>query len=95
MPELIISARGAEIGLLLREVAPDQTRVSIRTSGSVDASSVALEFGGGGHQRAAGCTIHTDPSRARGLLIAACERHLAVAQRDARSPDREGPSDGD
>jgi phosphoesterase RecJ-like protein len=95
MPELIISARGAEIGLLLREVAPDQTRVSIRTSGSVNASSVALEFGGGGHQRAAGCTIHSDPAGARALLIAACERHLAVADRDARSPDREGPSDGD
>ena len=79
LPELIASAQDAEIALLLRQLGPDETRVSIRTSGGVDAAVLAMEFGGGGHARAAGCTIPAGIGGARELLLAASRRHLAGA----------------
>ena len=76
LPELIASAQGAEVALLLREVDPATTRVSIRTSGGVNAAALAMEFGGGGHGRAGGCTIDESVDIAQERLLTACERHL-------------------
>ena len=35
-----------------------QVRVSFRSKGDYDVAQVAVHFGGGGHKKAAGCTIH-------------------------------------
>lgn len=85
LPELIARAEGSEIAILLRESRPGETRVSIRTLGSVNAADVAMEFGGGGHDRAGGCTIAAGVGTARHRLIEACERHLAGRGREAGS----------
>lgn len=90
LPELIASAQGADVALLLREVRPDETRVSIRTLGGVNAASVAMEFGGGGHERAGGCTIAAGLSTARDRLIEACDRHLADRGEAAASDGHRG-----
>ena len=48
-----------EIALFFYQI-PDrthETRVSIRTRAPWDATQLAARFGGGGHLRAAGCTI--------------------------------------
>ena len=48
-----------EIALFFYQI-PDrtrETRCSIRTRGDWDATELAAKFGGGGHRRAAGCTI--------------------------------------
>ncbi len=42
-----------------------ETRVSIRTRAPLDATVLAKQFGGGGHARAAGCTIHEPLSQAK------------------------------
>jgi bifunctional oligoribonuclease and PAP phosphatase NrnA len=76
LPELVASAQGADVALLLRQLSPAETRVSIRTTGSVDAAAMAMEFGGGGHGRAGGCTIAAGIGEARARLLSACERHL-------------------
>lgn len=47
---------GCEIALSLRERAPGEFRVSLR-SVDADVAAVAALFGGGGHLRAAGCTV--------------------------------------
>ncbi|HEX6972413.1 MAG TPA: bifunctional oligoribonuclease/PAP phosphatase NrnA, partial [Limnochordia bacterium] len=49
---------GVELALSFREVGPRETRVSLRSKESVDVSALAAQFGGGGHVRAAGCTLH-------------------------------------
>ena len=46
----------AEVILYLRE-QPEQVVVSLRSKMWVDVSRIAQRFGGGGHVRAAGCTI--------------------------------------
>lgn len=56
--EFMAQAKGADVTLLLRELGPAETRVSIRTTDAVDATSIAARFGGGGHRRRAGCTVH-------------------------------------
>ena len=48
---------GVEIGVTLREREPGFFKVSVRTSSYVDASALAARLGGGGHIRAAGCTV--------------------------------------
>lgn len=48
---------GVEVAALLRELGPDLYRLSLRSRGRVDVSSVASDFGGGGHPNAAGGTV--------------------------------------
>jgi bifunctional oligoribonuclease and PAP phosphatase NrnA len=55
--EFLARSQGAEVILLLRELGPSETRISVRTAGDVDATAIAGAFGGGGHVRRAGCTI--------------------------------------
>jgi bifunctional oligoribonuclease and PAP phosphatase NrnA len=80
--EFMANAKGADITLLLREIAPDATRVSIRTTDSVDATRIAAAFGGGGHARRAGCTLEMAPTGALDALLevtAATDREPAPA----------------
>jgi phosphoesterase RecJ-like protein len=48
---------GIEVAILLDEREPGEYKVSMRSNDIVDVSSIAKYFGGGGHVRAAGCTI--------------------------------------
>ncbi|MBA2661382.1 MAG: DHH family phosphoesterase [Bradymonadaceae bacterium] len=52
------SIRGVEVATQLREAGPDTWRISFRSRGKVDVSSLAAKFGGGGHHNAAGCEMH-------------------------------------
>ena len=53
------AVEGSEIGVMLKQTdeAPGVFRVSSRSNGQADVASVCRTFGGGGHLRAAGCTI--------------------------------------
>ena len=49
--------RGVEVALLLQEIDDQQYKVSMRSNTFVDVSKIAVYFGGGGHVKAAGCTM--------------------------------------
>lgn len=49
--------KGAEVALFLYELEPQHFKVSLRSKGEVDVSKIARYFHGGGHVRAAGCTM--------------------------------------
>ena len=49
--------KGIECAIFLTEIQFRQYKVSMRSNESVDVSAVAAYFGGGGHIRAAGCTM--------------------------------------
>lgn len=51
------STAGVEVALFLYEVETQEYKVSMRSKDIVDVSEVAAYFGGGGHIRAAGCTM--------------------------------------
>ena len=81
--DLLGSTRTADVNVLFKEVGPAQVRVSVRTSSLADAVAICAAFGGGGHPRAAGCTVDRELAEARDLLLAEAERELVRG--DARS----------
>lgn len=71
--EIPRSVAGNEIALFFYQI-PDRTReirCSIRTRGDWDATLLAGRFGGGGHVRAAGCTIKSTMGGAKRMMRAA------------------------
>lgn len=57
------AVRGAEILILFVEVSSGSYKVSLRSKGETDVHRIAVEFGGGGHAKAAGFRIsHADES---------------------------------
>ncbi len=67
---------GVEIALLFRGVAPQKTKVSLRSKMWADVNEIAGQFGGGGHVRAAGCTVDSGVEDAAAQLVPAVERYL-------------------
>lgn len=72
-----LSVEGVKIGITLKQQPEDDTlfKASIRTV-SADASEIAATFGGGGHIRAAGCTLHGSESEVTEKVIAAAMKGL-------------------
>ncbi len=48
---------GVDVGITMREIKPNVYKISARSDGSVNMSEVCQRLGGGGHVRAAGCTL--------------------------------------
>ena len=67
---------GVEIGITLREKAPGEFKVSVRTNGQVSASALCATLGGGGHSAAAGCTVKGTLDEAKAQLKAAAAKFL-------------------
>lgn len=59
---------GVDVAVFFKAVEPGVTRVSMR-SAETDVAQIALHFGGGGHIRAAGCTIYAPLEEARLQLL--------------------------
>ncbi len=55
------NTEGIEVALFMYEIEPHVYKVSMRSVDKVDVSSIARQFGGGGHQRAAAFTMAGSP----------------------------------
>lgn len=73
------SIKGVEVGLLFRQVEEGKVRVGFRSRGLVDVNAVAQVFGGGGHRRAAGCTIEGSWEEVINEVVAYCRRRAGEA----------------
>jgi len=62
---------GTRVALLFRETGAGGTKVSFRSTGSVDVNAIAKEFGGGGHVRASGALVSGSLDDVRQRVIAA------------------------
>lgn len=79
--DLLSQADAAEVAILFKE-AGRATRVSVRTKpGGVDATVLTGRFGGGGHARAAGCTVEAPLEEARPPVLAEATRLVAAVTR--------------
>ena len=47
-----------EVAIFLKELESGKIKVGLRSKKVIDVADVALQFGGGGHVRAAGCTLY-------------------------------------
>lgn len=68
--DLIRVIEGVEIAVLIKEIEERHCRVSIRSKG-INVSEIAVRFGGGGHIRAAGCTLNMTLAEAKAALLPA------------------------
>ena len=55
---------------------PAITRLSLRCAAPYSAAAICQRFGGGGHERAAGATLHMPIEEATAVVVAALEREL-------------------
>ncbi len=72
-----INVEGVEVGILFKEVGPAEVKVSLRSRGNVNVSSFAKSLGGGGHIRAAGCTIQQPLDDAVSMIITLLKRQFS------------------
>jgi phosphoesterase RecJ-like protein len=80
--DLLASTKDGEITVLFKETAPAHIRVSVRTADRADAVAITAAFGGGGHARAAGCSLDLSLAETTARVLDECERELDRA--DAR-----------
>lgn len=63
-----------EVAILMRDAEPGRVKISFRASGDVDVSAIASQFGGGGHRKAAGCSVAGTLDDVRPKIIEAAEQ---------------------
>ena len=76
--DYIKSIDTAEVALFFVELKNGKTKVSFRSKNEFDVSKVAANFGGGGHQRAAGCTIEASVDETEKIVVANVQKELAA-----------------
>lgn len=64
------------LACVLRPVDKNTTKVSMRSKKDIDVSKIALVFGGGGHAKAAGCTINSNVAEAKEIIIKEILKYL-------------------
>ena len=70
-------AKGVRCAVFARENADGSWRGSLRANGDMNVAQVAERFGGGGHLRAAGCTLYGNKEEVRRSLLDAVGEALA------------------
>jgi bifunctional oligoribonuclease and PAP phosphatase NrnA len=75
--DLLAHAEAAEVAILFKE-AGATTRLSVRTTPTVDATVLTGKFGGGGHARAAGATVGSPLDEAVPAVLAEARRLLTA-----------------
>ena len=66
---LLRSLKGVEIAILLKEQAENMVKVTMRAKRKGDVAAIASRYGGGGHVKAAGCTLRMTIADALPLLM--------------------------
>ena len=74
--ETLRNIKGVEIAAFLKEKEAGVIKVSMRAKTDGNVAKIAEKFGGGGHVKAAGCTLRTDMENALGQLAEAMEESL-------------------
>ena len=67
---------GVEIGILLREMSIGGFKCSLRGAGDANVANLARAFGGGGHIKAAGCTVEGTLEEVEAKLVAQASAEL-------------------
>lgn len=66
---LTIQLENTEVGILMREREPDVFKCSFRSADEVNVSTICQTIGGGGHAKAAGCTVEGKLEDVKKMLI--------------------------
>lgn len=68
--------KGVEVAAVIKQPTEENKfRISMRSSCDFDVSDVCAHYGGGGHERAAGCTLSADSILAAEMAIVVAIEH--------------------
>lgn len=73
--DMVRTIEGVDVAVLLKCKEEKLCRVSMRSKG-LDVAKIAASFGGGGHVRAAGCTLEMDFEAAKKAIMTAIDSAL-------------------
>lgn len=76
------NTEGVHVAIFLYELEPQVFKVSLRSDELVDVSKIAAVFGGGGHIRAAGCTMSGSPYDVINNLTLYIEKQLLAEEEE-------------
>ena len=76
IPSQLRSTKGVETSIFVYETGEQEYKVSFRSATYVDVSAIAVEFGGGGHVRAAGCTVKGKPEDIVAMMVGRIAKQL-------------------
>ena len=74
---MVRSLAGVKVAFVVKENEEGAFRASLRSVG-VDVASVAKSFGGGGHIRAAGCSISADSIDSAAEMLLGALREVEI-----------------
>lgn len=69
--DYVRSLKDIEVAILFRETKDGNVKVSLRSKGALNVDQIARDFGGGGHQPAAGCVISQPLDKAVNMILEA------------------------
>ena len=81
LADFLLSSNESRAAIVFKEAATGETKVSVRTVPGVDAIKIVRPFGGGGHTRAAGCTIMLEPEGAANQLLPLARQEVRAGGR--------------
>ncbi len=58
-----------EVACILKEIDEKEIKISLRSKKEIDVSKICAKFDGGGHKRAAGCTLYMGIDEAKKLIL--------------------------
>lgn len=70
---------GVDIGVVLKEKEPGLWKISVRTGEPYSASQLCAKLGGGGHARAAGCSLTGSMDQVRNQMLPVLAEALGVS----------------
>jgi phosphoesterase RecJ-like protein len=70
------SIEGIEVVVILTELNPKEVRVNLRSQNDFDVATLAQQFNGGGHKKAAGCKIYEPLPQAQKIICQAIHKKL-------------------
>lgn len=71
------NVEGVEVALLFREIEPGLVKVGFRSKDKTDVNRIASIWGGGGHRKAAGATLHGSLAEVKDLVLTAVAGEMA------------------
>ncbi|MGL4483900.1 MAG: DHH family phosphoesterase [Anaerovoracaceae bacterium] len=82
---LLRSIKGVEISALVKQYSNKVCKVALRSKHYGDVSKIAAKYNGGGHKKAAGCTIELGIEATKKLMMKEIEEELQRSKKEKKS----------
>lgn len=73
---LATKVEAVEIGILIKQKAENKFKISMRATGNINVGKICATMGGGGHAKAAGCTVFGTFEEVKSKLIKTAGEYL-------------------